>query len=217
MCIKRIYDSKSAFVFFVFTLLWLVFSYEQALAHKAMIFAWVERDTIHTQSKLSGGKKVKGGDVIVFDPEGVPLLKGKTDANGMFSFKIPQRTELKIVLKASMGHQAEWTIPAKETGASELESATSEMSKTASVKNNFGSIGVETSEKSSKRNDVGLSREEIQKIIDDSLEKKLAPILDLMAKTYDQGPGLTEIMGGIGYIIGLVGAALYFSSRRRKE
>jgi nickel transport protein len=38
-----------------------------------------------------------------------------------------------------------------------------------------------------------------------------------MANTYDRGPGLTEIMGGIGYIIGLVGLALYFSNRRRKE
>jgi len=29
------------------------------------------------------------------------------------------------------------------------------------------------------------------------------------------GPGITEIMGGIGYIIGLVGIALYFSNRKR--
>jgi nickel transport protein len=64
---------------------------------------------------------------------------------------------------------------------------------------------------------IGLGREEIEDIIDASLDKKLAPIYDMMANTYDRGPGLTEIMGGIGYIIGLVGLALYFSNRRRKE
>ncbi len=81
----------------------------------------------------------------------------------------------------------------------------------------MGSKDVKTREKSSKRADVGLSREDIQKIIDDALEKKLAPVLDKMAKTYDQGPGLTEIIGGIGYIIGLVGVALVVTSRRRKK
>ena len=205
------------FFLFIFAALWLVFSQEQSLAHKATIFAWIEGDTIHTQSKLSGGKRVKGGEVIVFDQEGVPLLKGKTDNNGMFSFTIPQKTELKIVLKASMGHQAEWSILPEEMGSSGPASNTFETVQITPVKKSMDSKDIETFEKSSKRVDVVLSREDIQKIIDDALEKKLAPVLDKMAKTYDQGPSLTEIIGGIGYIIGLVGVALVVTSRRRKE
>jgi nickel transport protein len=217
MFIKRIPNNKSMFLLFIFAALWLVFPQEQALAHKATIFAWIEGDTIHTQSKLSGGKRVKGGEVIVFNQEGVPLLKGKTDNNGMFSFTMPQKIELKIVLKASMGHQAEWSILPEEMGGSGPESNTSETVQIAPVKKSTGSKDIETREKSSKRADVGLSREDIQKIIDDALEKKLAPVLDKMAKTYDQGPGLTKIIGGIGYIIGLVGVALVVTSRRRKK
>ena len=216
-CIKRTIDSKSAFMFFVFTLLWFVFSYEQALAHRAMIFAWVDGNTIHTQCKLSGGKKVKGGDVIVFDPEDVLLLEGKTDENGMFSFRIPQRTELKIVLKASMGHQAEWTIRSEKFMATDPENNTSETVKTASVDKNLDPKGVEMNEKASELKNAGLEKEKIQKIIDASLDRKLAPVMDMMTKTYNQGPGLTEIMGGIGYIVGLVGIALYFSNRRKKD
>lgn len=215
--LKRIPDGKSMFFLFIFTALWLVFSQEQALAHKATIFAWIEGDTIHTQSKLSGGKPVKGGEVIVFDQEGVPLLKGKTDDKGLFSFTMPQKTELKIVLKTSMGHQAKWSVLPEEMGGSGPASNTSETAQIAPVKKSMGSKNIETYEKSSKRADVGLSREDIQKIIDDALEKKLAPILDKMAKTYDQEPSLTEIIGGIGYIIGLVGVALIVTSRRRKE
>lgn len=204
-------------MFFVFTLLWFVFSYEQALAHRAMIFAWVDGDTIHTQCKLSGGKKVKGGDVIVFDPEDVLLLEGKTDENGMFSFRIPQRTELKIVLKASMGHQAEWTIRSEEFMATDPENNTSETVKAASVDKNLDPKGVETNEKASELKNEGLEKEKIKKIIDASLDRKLAPVMDMMTKTYNQGPGLTEIMGGIGYIVGLVGIALYFSNRRKRD
>ena len=57
----------------------------------------------------------------------------------------------------------------------------------------------------------------IQEIIDTSLDKKLRPITEMLADSMECGPGLTEIMGGIGYIIGLVGIALYFSNRRKKE
>ena len=215
--LKRIFNGNSMFILFIFTALWLVFSQEQALAHKATIFSWIEGDTIHTQSKLSGGKPVKGGEVIVFDQKGVPLLKGITDDKGVFSFAIPQKTELKIVLKTLMGHQAEWSILPEEMGGSESTSNTSETAQMAPVKKRMGSKDIETYEKSSKRADVGLSREDIQKIIDDALEKKLAPVLDKMAKTYGQGPSLTEIIGGIGYIIGLVGVALVVTNRRRKE
>ncbi len=56
------------------------------MAHKVMIFAWVQGDKIFTESKFSGGKLVKGGDVIVYDLEGNQLLEGQTDDKGEFSF-----------------------------------------------------------------------------------------------------------------------------------
>jgi len=100
------------YLFSVF--LWLVFCVSPAIAHRVTIFAWVEGDTVHTQSKFSGGRTVKGCMVVVCDSAGKQLLEGKTDENGEFSFKVPQKTALKVVLKASMGHLAEWTIPAEE-------------------------------------------------------------------------------------------------------
>ncbi len=209
------YRSKIAYL--VFAILWLVFSHAPAFAHKVTIFAWVDGDTIHTQSKFSGGKRVKGALVVVFDSEGNALLEGKTDENGMFSFKIPQKVELKIVLKASMGHMAEWKIPAEEITGSGSENNTLATIEKASNKTPTGSESIKTDEDVLKPATIGLGREEIEEIIDASLDKKLAPIYDMLANTYDRGPGLTEIMGGIGYIIGLVGVALYFSNRRRKE
>jgi len=200
-------------------ILWVAFSHEPAFAHKATIFAWVDGDTIHTRSKFSGGKRVKDSLVVVFDSEGNSLLEGKTDENGMFSFKIPQKTELKVVLKASMGHMAEWKIPVEEITGSGSESNTPETVEEAPDKISIGagSESIKTDEDVLEPATIGLGREEVEEIIDASLDKKLAPIYDMMANTYDRGPGLTEIMGGIGYIIGLVGLALYFSNRRRKE
>lgn len=88
-----------AFIFFI------CFHFH-ADAHKVSIFAWIAGDTVYTQSKFGGGKKVKGGQVIVFGPEGNQVLEGKTDENGDFSFKIPRGTGLKMVLKTLRGHMA---------------------------------------------------------------------------------------------------------------
>jgi len=217
MYLKKILGGKLSLALFIFAAFYLIFSQESALAHRATIFAWIEGDTIHTQSKLSGGKRVKNGEVIVFDTEGVPILKGKTDDNGMFSFTIPQKTGLKIVLKASMGHQAEWSFLPEELGASESNGNTTETAKIVPTTKSTVSRNIETDETSSKRADIELSREDIKKIVDDALERKLAPVLDKLAQAYNKGPGLTEIIGGIGYIIGLVGVLLVVTTRRKKE
>ncbi|MCK4486879.1 MAG: hypothetical protein KAU38_08975, partial [Desulfobacterales bacterium] len=104
-------------VFLLCAALWLVCCVVPAWAHKVMIFAWVEGNTVYTQSKFSGGKKAKNSTVVVYDEEGNQLLEGKTDNQGEFSFKVPKKADLKIVLKASMGHMAEWKIPAEEITA----------------------------------------------------------------------------------------------------
>ena len=49
-----------------------------AFTHKVNIFAYVEGDTVYTESYFSDGKKVEGGVVEVYDSEGNKLgLYGK--------------------------------------------------------------------------------------------------------------------------------------------
>jgi nickel transport protein len=90
------------------------FQIEAVDAHGVYLFAWVEGDTVYVESKFSGGKKVKAGKIIVTDPRGTELLKGTTNENGEFSFKVPKKTDLKIVLLAGVAHRAEWTVPLAE-------------------------------------------------------------------------------------------------------
>jgi nickel transport protein len=55
---------------------------------------------------------------------------------------------------------------------------------------------------------------ELQALVEQALDRKLAPIMHRLV-ALDQGPSLSDIIGGIGYIIGLVGLAAYFNSRRK--
>jgi nickel transport protein len=57
----------------------------------------------------------------------------------------------------------------------------------------------------------------VQLIIDKSLDRKLTPVINMLADAVDPGPRLSDVVGGIGYIFGLVGVALYFSTRRKEK
>jgi len=169
------------------------------LAHKVIIFAWVEGDTVFTESKFSGGKEAINSKVLVFDKEGTQLLEGKTNNKGEFSFKIPKLTDLRIVLNAGMGHKAEWRIPQSE------------------IKEAGGVSEKKRAGESSQPIDVGLSKEEIKELIEESLDRKLRPIVRMMTESQPKGPSVTEILGGIGYIFGLMGVAIYFKNRGKRR
>jgi nickel transport protein len=205
-------------VFFLCAVFWLVFCSAQAWAHKVTIFAWVEGDTVHTQSKFSGGKRAQDSTVVVYDKEGNLLLEGKTNEKGEFSFKVPKKTDLKIVLKAAMGHAAEWTIPAEEITAVAAgpESGTPETGGEAAPQSAIPSTEAKASEGQAVASGLGLSRQEVKEIVDAALDQKLAPIAHMLADSFEQGPKASEVIGGIGYIFGLVGVAMYFSSRRKR-
>jgi nickel transport protein len=39
----------------------------------------------------------------------------------------------------------------------------------------------------------------------------------MLADSLDRGPTVSEVIGGIGYIFGLVGVALYFRTRGKRK
>jgi nickel transport protein len=54
----------------------------------------------------------------------------------------------------------------------------------------------------------------IDKVIEKALDKKLAPIMRTLAEMQEQKIRLTDVLGGLGYIFGLVGVAAYFKCKK---
>jgi nickel transport protein len=172
-------------------------------AHKVNIFAYVEGEKIYTESYFNDGKKCIDSKIEVFDNQENKLLEGLTDKEGEFSFEVPSEDgDLKIVLTASMGHQAEYSILADELSSTaglikeEPEEPVSLISPEASL----------------------VDLKEIQSIIEDTLDEKLKSIMREMReikKSQEDKISPTEIIGGIGYIIGIFGIIAYFLSRKR--
>ena len=172
-----------------------------AHAHGIYIFAWVEGETVHTDSYFSSNRKVNEGVIKVFDSSGDILLEGKTDVNGEFSFKIPGKDPLRLVLEAGTGHRGEFLLEADET-VDVAEKPTSPKI----------SDGIQ--DPSSSPSQVETDR--IRKVVEETLDSRLKPITKALAEIErDKGPGLTEIIAGIGYIVGIMGIILYFRAKKK--
>lgn len=185
-----------------------LFLVSPANAHNVTIFAWSEGETVHTESKFSGGKRVKGGKVEVFDGGGTLLLEGQTDDNGDFSFQTPKITDLKIVLTAGMGHQNSWLLSAAELAGGESPAAPPAFStppeRPHAMQPESGMTAV-------------LTEQEIEAIVARQLDQKLQPLTRLIVASRDTGPSMRDIVGGLGYIVGLVGVGAYLRYRKERR
>ncbi|MFZ0724507.1 MAG: hypothetical protein WAM61_01855 [Desulfobacterales bacterium] len=200
-----------------FALILLLFSGE-ALAHNVTVFAWVEGDTIHVESKYSGGRRPMAAPVEVYDSRGILLLKGATDDNGEFSFNVPAKTEMKVVVLAGMGHRGEWTIP-----VADLEGVSVNLPAQAAPA--ASPPGAETGADQARNGPPpasgdpvaggGLTATQIQHAVEHALDAKLKPVLTLLVETRQRRPSVTDVLGGIGYIFGLIGVAAFISAKRR--
>ena len=188
------------------------------------LFAYSEGGKVYTESYFPDGSPVKGGVIKVYDSSGKLILKGKTDNDGLFNFKIPVVDDLKIVLEASMGHRAEFLLNKDELvpvfskeGVNNKDTEIklkSKNEKSNPKNNNEGEINIASGGKS---DTVTIDAEYIRKIIREEISEELKPIARGIAKIQEEKrPGPNEIIGGIGYILGLVGISMYFLSRRRQ-
>lgn len=167
-------------------------------AHKVHIYAWVEGERVFTESFFSDGKRAAHFQIQVLDEQDNRLLSGETDSKGVFTFTLPEKKDLKIVVFAPAGHRAEYKLSAAEISGGMPDRESKQIEKDSSI-------------------DAvpSMSQKEIQAVFEKVLDEKLRPIQRKLSALEKRGPTITEILGGIGYIMGLMGVAIYFSHRKR--
>ena len=189
-----------------------------SLAHKIRIFAWQDGGNIVTESKFSKGRPAQNTTVSVYEVEtGQNLLSGTTDTEGLFSFPIPKTgtKELKIIADGGDGHKNSWNYTLENSEAPTGNSVPSSLvatNSTSQLQND------PTYEEGIEKNILlPITPAELTRIIETTLDKKLAPIRRTLAEDSEKGPTLQDILGGIGYILGLAGIAAYVQSLKNKK
>lgn len=186
-------------------------------AHKVNVFAYVEGEAIQVEGYFTRSQKVRHGKLTVTDlVTAEKLLEGTTDEQGLFRFR-PDPAWLKtghgmnILLNAGEGHQSNWEISPEELAA------LSPAGQSAKPPSGVPTLPVvQASQAPAASGTIGvpaMEATELEAVIGKVLDAKLAPINQALARQADSGPNLRDIIGGIGWIIGLLGLATYMKYR----
>ncbi|EGJ51566.1 hypothetical protein [Desulfocurvibacter africanus] len=196
------------------------------LAHRVTVFAWVDGDTVRTTSQFSRSNKVHSGLIEVMDAAtGELLVSGRTNNQGEFSFEIPPAVrargmDLRVALKAGEGHAGEWIVPAAEymVQAGAVPSRRSEQ--TEQTETSGQAKPVETSGQAGAdpavTPQVSADMQAIEQAVERALDRKLAPVTRMLAEQMQAGPSVPEIVGGIGWLVGLAGMGAWLAARKKK-
>lgn len=199
-----------------------------ALAHRVNVFAYVEGDMVHVECSYSKSDRVRFGEIEVKNPAtGQVYLTGKTDAQGNFAFKIPEaarkaKADLQIVLKAGEGHQNDWTVEAKEylaTDPVDTPVSSTDQTPIATTAKTAAPAAAATAQAPQAQPQLapGLTPQQLTALVEAVVEKKIAPVRKILLDEKEKGPGITEIAGGIGYLVGIAGLLAYARSRGKRS
>ena len=201
----------------LFITLSLFFFYHTAYAHRVNLFAWQEGNEVKAQAYWANGKKAAGAAVQVLDQAGTVLVRGRTDAHGMCSFKVPGPGKYRLVLNAGMGHRTETEIDCLVPGSGDKKHKTS----TAASSGHAGGISayhvaVSGNPSSSRAAPPQIvlcgSMLDVESILDEKLAPVMTQLAEIRARQSRVRP--QDVIGGLGYIVGLAGLALWASGMR---
>ena len=176
-----------------------------AYAHKVNVFAYVEGDQIYVQGYFSDGHKAKNSEVTVYGSDGQVLIKGQTNEEGVITLPIQGKQSLRIVLNAGQGHQATYLVPLEEiTGTQEAspDSNAGPLPANQSMPSKGGAVGGDSSS-------VTVSESMVRKAVAQGLLPLAREISELKERR-----GFSDIVGGIGLIVGLLGIFAYAKARQ---
>ena len=163
-----------------------------ALAHRINVFALDEGGTVYTESTFAGKRPVKKGVVRVLTEQGTQLLSGETDELGIFRFSRPDSGVLVVEVDAGMGHKSQWTLEAVD-GAVGIPPD----DPVVPVSPNVGP------------GESGLSPGDWKK-----MDRMVETAVTMALHRAKAETRLQDIVGGIGYIVGLLGLAAWLQNRR---
>ena len=186
-----------------------------AQAHKVNVFAYVDGPNLVLDCFFSKSDKVNKGAVSVLDAaSGEVLARGVTDEKGALTLPVPQEAlatghDLKVLLKAGEGHQSDTLIRASEFAG--LRPAAASAKPVAKTPDRPAAKTLAAAPAAPAAIDEAL----LTRIVEQAVDSRMGPVKRLLLESAQKGPGPTEIVGGIGYIVGLFGVAAFIASRRK--
>jgi nickel transport protein len=198
----------------------LVLSGNPCDAHKVKMFASAEGEIITGYVYYTTGGKPKNVTVLVQDSVGNPLGEVTTNEEGEFTFTADAKRDYVFVLELSDGHRTSFTVTADELPDS-LPSVDTDLcavpqEKQNSVKEELMTLASQKTTPAKEEIPTSIPFEEIEDIVNKAVSKQIRPLREQL-EGYEEKIRLHDILGGLGYIIGLMGLGYFLGARRKRN
>ena len=180
-----------------------------AAAHQIHLFAHADGSQIQGEVYVRGGQPVREARVRAFSPTGEALGETTSDAQGSFTLAAPYRCDYRLVAGSGDGHEAQYTLAAEELPES-LPPYTASDAAPAKLPSSSATVPAKVEAAKVESAESGLAAERLESLHGQVVQ--LRKQLD----AYEQKVRWHDILGGIGYILGLMGVASYFLAARRR-
>jgi nickel transport protein len=177
----------------------ILFAATPALAHKMKVFAAAEGATISGYAYFNGDSRAIGSRVKAVGADGRPVFEGRTDEQGRFAFPVAQRMDYRITVDGDDGHAASFTI-----AAAELPDG---------LPAPDGAAPVPAAAPPSAAIPQPAAGDDLRAFVEQSVSRQIRPLREQI-DAYQEKIWWHDVIGGIGYIVGLAGLAFGWASRR---
>jgi len=175
-------------------------------AHLLRVFAAVEGGRIEGYAYFAGGGRAAGARVSVAAGDGRLLAQLQPDADGAFAYAASVRQDYLVVADTGDGHRAQWRISAGEFGSGFGGGRLAEAPPEAPDRRGPAVAG--TSSGAVVPVDAAL-----EAAVERAVARQVRPLREALELERARAR-LHDVLGGIGYIVGVAGLALWWRARR---
>ena len=176
-----------------------------AHAHKLKVFATAVGERIEGTVYFVGGGPARGARILVESADGKLIEALNADDAGAFAFTAKLRADHVIVTNSADGHSARTTIPASVLPASLPLPASTLGTGAAEAR-------VSTAPAAPQEGGTG-DPAAMEASIAQAVAQQVAPLREQLT-AYEDQVRLRDVLGGLGYILGLAGLFAWMRARR---
>ena len=180
-----------------------------AFAHKLKVFATVIDGRVDGTVYFVGGAAAAGAVVTVETGDGRPVATVATDGDGRFRVTPTLRADLLIVADSGDGHVARVTIPADQLDWGLPASLAAETVTADAAEGPKADAETPPA-------DAQVNAQAIEALVETAVARQIIPLREQL-NAYEDRVRWRDVLGGLGYILGLAGLAAWLTTRRSRN
>lgn len=187
---------------------------QPAVAHQLRVFAAADGDLIRGSAYFAGGAVASGAQVRIESTDGTLLATPIPDAEGGFSWRVATPADYLIVVQSADGHRAEWMVAEAELAPAFAGRLGLSASAAAEPESAAGADAAHIGQPSPARERAAALDPVLESAIERAVARQVRPLREELAEARARSR-VQDVIGGIGYIVGIAGLALWWAARGR--